>query len=148
MTDNRQRTVAEVRYIFSKLGGNMGEPGSVAWMFEKKGLILIEKDQVDEETLMDIALEAGASDIQEDEHEWEVQTGQGEFEDVKEAILAKDIPVMSGEVTMIPGSYIKIEDHDTALKILKLMDALEDNDDVQKVYSNFDIPDSILEEVS
>lgn len=147
MTDNRQRTVADVRHIFSKQGGSLGEPGSVAWMFEKKGLILIEKKSVNEDTLMEIAIEAGASDIKEDENEWAVHTNPEDLETVKEAIINDDIAVISAEVTMFPNTTIKIEDEETAAKLLKLMDALDDNDDVQKVYANFDIPDHILEKL-
>jgi YebC/PmpR family DNA-binding regulatory protein len=147
MTDNRQRTVADVRHIFSKRGGSLGEPGSVAWMFEKKGIILVEKKSVNEDALMEIALEAGASDIKEDKNEWEVHTNPEDMETVKEAIINKGIAVTSAEVTMFPGATLKIEDEETAAKILKLMDALDDNDDVQKVHANFDIPDHILEKL-
>ncbi len=147
ISDNRQRTVADVRHLFAKRGGNLGEPGSVAWIFEKKGLILVEKDKADEETLMTIALEANAEDIQEQESEWEVYTAPESFEDVKSALEANSIPVLTAEVTMLPGNTVSIEDEKQAGQLLILMEALEENSDVQNVYANFDIPDEILEKV-
>ncbi len=148
ITDNRQRTVAEVRHIFSKRGGNLGEPGSVAWIFEKKGLIVVDKDKADEETLLDLALEAGADDLQEQETEWEVITDPAAFEKVKAALEQANIPIMSAEVTMVPSNTVKVEDEQKAAQLLKLMESLEDNDDVQHVYANFDIPDQILQKVA
>ncbi|MCK4603432.1 MAG: YebC/PmpR family DNA-binding transcriptional regulator [Deltaproteobacteria bacterium] len=147
ISDNRQRTVADVRHLFAKRGGNLGEPGSVAWIFEKKGLILVEKDEADEETLMTIALEANAEDIQEQESEWEVYTAPESFEDVKSALEANSIPVLTAEVTRLPGNTVSIEDEKQASQLLILMEALEENSDVQNVYANFDIPDEILEKV-
>ncbi len=147
MTDNRQRTVADVRHIFSKRGGSLGEPNSVAWMFSKKGLITIEKAKVDEDTLMELVLNAGADDMQDADTEWEVHTSVEAFETVREAIEKQGIPMLSAQVTMVPSTTVTIEDEDTAAQIIKLMDALEDNDDVQNVYANFDIPDSIMEKV-
>ena len=147
ISDNRQRTVADVRHLFAKRDGNLGEPGSVAWIFEKKGLILVEKDKADEETLMTIALEANAEDIQEQESEWEVYTAPESFEDVKSALEANNIPILSAEVTMLPGNTVSIEDEKQASQLLILMEALEENSDVQNVYANFDIPDEILEKV-
>ncbi len=148
MTDNRQRTVAEMRYLFSKRGGNLGEPGSVAWIFEKKGLIIVEKDKVDEDTLMTIALEAGADDLQEQEKEWEIHTSPEDFEKVKAELEKNSIPFVSAQITMVPKTTVKVEDEKQASQILKLMEALEDHDDVQHVYANFDIPDAILEKVA
>ena len=148
MTDNRQRTVAEMRYLFSKRGGNLGEPGSVAWIFEKKGLIIVEKDKVDEDTLMTIALEAGADDLQEQEKEWEIHTSPEDFEKVKAELEKNSIPFVSAQITMVPKTTVKIEDEKQASQVLKLMEALEDHDDVQHVYANFDIPDAILEKVA
>jgi len=147
ISDNRQRTVADVRHLFAKRGGNLGEPGSVAWIFEKKGLILVEKDKADEETLMTIALEANAEDIQEQESEWEIYTAPESFEDVKSALEANSIPVLTTEITMLPGNTVNIEDEKQASQLLILMEALEENSDVQNVYANFDIPDEILEKV-
>ncbi len=148
ITDNRQRTVAEVRHIFSKRGGSLGEPGSVAWIFSKKGLIVVEKDKVDEEALMEVALEAGADDLQEQESEWEVVTSPENFNQVKQALESQGIPIMSAEITMVPQNTVKIEDEQKAAQLMKLMESLEDNDDVQNVYANFDIPEKILEKVA
>ena len=148
ISDNRQRTVADVRHLFAKRGGNLGEPGSVAWIFEKKGLILVEKDKADEETLMTIALEANAEDIQEQESEWEIYTAPEFFEDVKSALEANSIPLLSAEITMLPGNTVSIEDEKQAGQLLILMDGFEENSDIQNVYANFDIPDEILEKVS
>ncbi|MBW1938581.1 MAG: YebC/PmpR family DNA-binding transcriptional regulator [Deltaproteobacteria bacterium] len=147
ISDNRQRTVADVRHILAKRGGNLGEPGSVAWIFEKKGLILVEKDKADEETLMTIALEANAEDIQEQESEWEVSTAPEFFEDVKSALKANSIPVLTTEITMLPCNTVSIKDEKQASQILILMEDLEENSDVQNIYANFDIPDEILEKV-
>lgn len=147
ISDNRQRTVADVRHIFAKRGGNLGEPGSVAWIFEKKGLILVEKDKADEETLMNIVLEANAEDIQEQESEWEVSTAPESFEDVKSALKANSIPVLTTEITMLPSNTVSIEDEKQASQILILMEDLEENSDVQNIFANFDIPDEILEKV-
>ncbi|HDH98668.1 MAG TPA: YebC/PmpR family DNA-binding transcriptional regulator [Deltaproteobacteria bacterium] len=147
ISDNRQRTVADVRHLFAKRGGNLGEPGSVAWIFEKKGLILVEKDKADEETLMTIALEANAEDIQEQESEWEIYTAPESFEDVKSALEANSIPVLTAEITMLPGNTVSIEDEKQACQLLILMEGLEENSDVQNIYANFDIPDEILEKV-
>ncbi len=148
ITDNRQRTVAEVRHIFAKRGGSMGEPGSVAWIFEKKGLIVIEKSKVDEDTLMDAALEAGAEDIQDSGTEWEIETRPENLEKVKKALEDADIEILSAEVSMVPSNTIDIQDEKQAEQLMKLMNALEDNDDVQHVYANFDIPDELLEKVA
>lgn len=147
ISDNRQRTVADVRHLFAKKGGSLGEPGSVAWIFEKKGLIVVEKDKADEEILMTIALEANAEDIQEQEFEWEVYTAPESFEDVKSALESNNIPVLTAEITMLPGNTVSIEDEKQASQLLILMEDLEENSDVQNVYANFDIPDKILEKV-
>ena len=148
ITDNRQRTVAEVRHLLSKRGGNMGEPGSVSWVFEKKGLVVIEKDKVDEETLMDVALEAGADDIRDEGSEWEVETSPEDLPSVRDAIKEAGIEIISAEVSMVPSNTVKLEDEKQAKQMLLLMEALEENDDVQNVYANFDIPEEILEKVA
>ena len=148
ITDNRQRTVAEVRHLLSKRGGNMGEPGSVSWVFEKKGLVVIEKDKVDEETLMDVALEAGADDIRDEGSEWEVETSPETLPAVRDAIKEAGIEIISAEVSMVPSNTVKLEDEKQAKQMLLLMEALEENDDVQNVYANFDIPEEILEKVA
>lgn len=147
ISDNRQRTVADVRHLFAKKGGSLGEPGSVAWIFEKKGLIVIEKDKVDEEMLMTVALEANAEDIQEQKFEWEVYTAPESFEDVKSALESNNIPLLTAEITMLPGNTVSIKDEKQASQLLILMEDLEENSDVQNVYANFDIPDEILEKV-
>jgi len=148
ITDNRQRTVADVRHIFAKRGGSMGEPGSVAWIFEKKGLIILEKDKVDEDTLMDAALEAGAEDIQDSGSEWEIETRPENLGAVKKALEEAGIAILSAKVTLVPSNTIEIQDEKQAEQLLNLMNALEENDDVQNVYANFDIPDEVLEKVA
>lgn len=144
LTDNKNRTVAEVKHAFERHGGNLGEPGCVAWMFDKKGLIVIEKDQVDEEKLLDLALEAGAEDVNDEESEFEVITDPADFEGVKEVIETADIPYSLAEISMIPKNTVKLEGK-KAQQMLNLMQALEDNDDVSNVYANFDIPDEVME---
>ena len=144
LTDNKNRTVAEVKHAFERHGGNLGEPGCVAWMFDKKGLIVIEKDQVDEEKLLDLALEAGAEDVNDEEGEFEVITDPAEFEAVKETIDTANIPSTLAEISMIPKNTVKLEGK-KAQQMLNLMQTLEDNDDVSNVYANFDIPDEVME---
>ncbi len=146
LTDNKNRTVAEIRSILSKGGGNFGETGSVGWMFDMKGLILIDKKGVDEDQLMGIALEAGAEDFGESDGDIEIKTSPHDFERVKEAVAAKGLKIKYGEVTMVPQTTVKLEG-DKAKQMLRLIDNLEDNDDVQKVYANFDIDESELEDI-
>jgi YebC/PmpR family DNA-binding regulatory protein len=143
LTDNRNRTVADIRYIFSKSGGSMGENGCVAWMFTKKGYIAVESKTVDEEALMEAALEAGAEDIREDNGNFEVITAPEDLEAVKAAIAAASIPYTVAEVTALPQSTTFLKGKD-AEQMVRLMEALEDCDDVQKVYTNADIPDEIV----
>jgi len=143
LSDNKNRTVADIRYIFSKSGGNMGENGCVAWMFDKKGYIAVENKAVDEEALMEAALEAGAEDIREDNSNFEVITTPEDFEGVKAAIDNASIPYTVAEVTMLPQSTTFLKGKE-AEQMVKLMEALEDCDDVQKVYTNADIPDEIV----
>jgi len=145
LTDNKNRTIAEIRNIFSKKGGNMAGAGSVSWMFSKKGFILVKKDTVDEERIMTVALDAGAEDMKTESGMYEITTSISDFENVKNAIDKEEIQIESAELTMIPSSYVKIEGDD-AKQVLSLIDMLEDNDDVQNVYANFDIPDELLEE--
>jgi YebC/PmpR family DNA-binding regulatory protein len=141
MTDNRNRTVAEIRHIFSKNGGNMGESGSVGWMFDKKGYIVVDKAAKSEEELFEIAIEAGADDMQDDGDVFEILTAPDAFEDVLEAVKKAGIEPQAAEISMIPQNYIKLEGQE-AKQMLKLYDSLDDNDDVQKVYANFDIDES------
>jgi YebC/PmpR family DNA-binding regulatory protein len=146
LTDNRNRTVAEIRKIFSKNGGNLGESGCVAWMFHKKGLIVVDKDRVDEDELFSIALEAGAEDVRPADAMYEVITAVEDFEPVKQGITSTGIEPASSEVSLIPQTTVRLEGSQ-ARQLLKLMDELEEHDDVQNVYANFDIPDEVMAEV-
>jgi YebC/PmpR family DNA-binding regulatory protein len=146
LTDNKKRTVADIRHIFSKSGGSLGEAGCVAWMFEKKGLFVFEKGSVDEETLMEAVLDAGGEDIRDEESTLEVITSPQDFERVKKGLDENNLHYSLAEVTMVPKSTVKLEDKE-AEQMLNLMDSLEDSDDVQKVYSNFDIPEKTLEQI-
>ncbi len=143
LTDNKNRTVADIRHIFSKRGGSLGESGCVAWMFAKKGYIAIETKAVDEEALMEAALDAGVEDIREDNSNFEVITAPEDFEAVKGAIDSASIPYIVAEVTMLPQSTTFLKGNE-AEQMVKLMEALEDCDDVQKVYTNADISDEIV----
>src|ERR1051326_2892389 len=141
MTDNRNRTVAEIRHIFSKNGGNLGESGSVGWMFEKKGYIVVEKAAKSEEELFEIAIDAGAEDVRDDEDNWEIITAPENFEAVQTAIKSSGITLQVAEVEMVPQNYIKLEGSQAG-QMVKLMEALEDHDDVQKVSANFDMSEA------
>jgi len=144
MTDNRNRTVAELRHIFSKNGGNLGEAGSVAWMFDKKGYIIVDKAAKSEDELFEIVIEAGADDMQDEGDVFEIYTSPDTFEAVTDALKAAGIEPQAAEISMIPQNYIKLEGGD-AQSMLKLYEAIDDNDDVQKVYANFDIDESEME---
>ncbi len=141
VTDNRNRTVAEIRHMFSKNGGNLGESGSVGWLFEKKGYIVIDKAARPEEELFDIAIEAGADDLREDGDNFEIITSPENFEGVQTAIKAAGIEPQMAEVSMVPQTYVKLEGN-SAQQMLRLMETIEDHDDVQKVYANFDIDEA------
>jgi YebC/PmpR family DNA-binding regulatory protein len=141
MTDNRNRTVAEIRHIFSKNGGNLGESGSVGWMFEKKGYIVVEKAAKSEDELFELAIDAGADDLRDDEDHFEIITSPDAFDAVLTAVKGAGIEPQVAEVEMVPQNYIKLEGSD-ARQMLKLMEALEDHDDVQKVSANFDISEA------
>ncbi|MBI4508218.1 MAG: YebC/PmpR family DNA-binding transcriptional regulator [Deltaproteobacteria bacterium] len=147
MTDNRTRTVAEIRHALEKYGGNLGASGSVAWIFKKRGLITLEKTAVSEDRLMEIAVDAGAEDVRDAGSSWEVETDPSTIEAVKAALASAKLETTSGEVTMLPQSRVKLDDG-KAESMLKLMNALEDDDDVQNVYANFDIDDELLERLS
>lgn len=147
MTDNKKRTVAELRHIFTKYGGNLAENGAVAWIFEKKGSILLDKKGVDEDTLMEVALEAGAQDVREEENEYEVITDPASFENVRKAVEAASFKFIEAKISMIPQNTVKLAE-EKAATMLKLMEKMEDNDDVQNVYANFDIPDDVMERLS
>lgn len=148
MTDNKNRTVAEIRHIFSKHGGNLGENGCVSWIFEKKGSILFDKKGLNEDELMNLALESGAEDVREEENEFEVLTDPGLFEKVKKTINDKNVKYIKAQLTMIPQNTVSLEEEEKAISMLKMMEKLEDNDDVQNTYANFDIPDDIMEKFS
>jgi len=147
MTDNKNRTVAEIRHILSKHGGNLGENGCVAWIFNKKGSIVIDKKNIDEDALMELALEAGAEDVTTEGNEFEVITDPASFEKVKKAIDTKGIKHLEARIGMIPSNTVKLE-MNKAEQMLKMMEKLEDNDDVQNVYANFDIDDDVMEKLS
>lgn len=142
LTDNKNRAIADIRHIFTKYGGNIGSTGCVSWMFDKKGLIVVDKKTANEELLMEIAIEAGAEDVKDEGDEFEVITAPDDFETVKEALDNAKILCSSAEVTMIPQNYSRIEGAD-AEKMIKMMDALDDCDDVQNVHTNADIPDDM-----
>ncbi|MDA8196980.1 MAG: YebC/PmpR family DNA-binding transcriptional regulator [Actinomycetota bacterium] len=144
LTDNRNRTGPDVRTAFSKNGGSMAEPGAVAWQFERKGVILVDR-KIAEDDLMLAAADAGAEDLVDLGESWQVLCPATLLGDVRDAIDGAGFPVQSAELSMVPNATIEISDENDARKVLKLIDALEDLDDVQNVYANFDIPDSILE---
>ena len=146
-TDNRNRTVREIRHAFGKNGGNMAEAGAVSWMFHKKGDIVVPKSVAKEDDLMGIVLEAGADDLRDDGENWEVLTDPSGFEAVVEAVKKAGIQPASAEVVMIPQNYIKLEGSQ-ATTMIRLVEALEEHDDVQNVHSNFDIDQKLLEEVA
>jgi YebC/PmpR family DNA-binding regulatory protein len=146
-TDNRNRAVSEIRHTFSKGGGNLGEPNSVRFMFSKKGVIAIAKDAADEERLMNIVLESGGDDLNDEGESWEIITEPGAYEAVAQAVRDAKIETLMSEVTMIASTYTKLEGS-TAAQMLRLLEALEDNDDVQNVYSNFDMDANQMEEVA
>ena len=148
LTDNKNRCVSEVRHALTKYGGNLGASGCVAWMFEKQGLITIDLDATDEDTIMEVAMEAGAEDIKSDSGTYEVITQPGDIDTVREAIEAKGIAMVSAEVTMIPKDSVKLEKESQAGSMLKLWDILEELDDVQKIYANFDISEELLEKLA
>jgi YebC/PmpR family DNA-binding regulatory protein len=144
LTDNKNRSAADIRSIFTKHNGNMGEQGSVGWMFKRKGLILVPQSAMAEDQLMELALDAGAEDMQPAEETFDITTAPEDFEKVKAALAAKGIQASSAELTMVPSNYVKLEGKD-AQAMLRLMDSLEDHDDVQNVYANFDIPQEVMD---
>jgi len=146
-TDNKNRTAPEIRQIFSKNGGNLGEAGCVAWMFHKKGMLTIEKNKVNEDNLINIVLDAGAEDIKTTDTDFEVYTDPHAFESVKTALKNNKIEYSYAEVTMVPQNTIRLEGKEAA-QMLHMMEALEDHDDVQNVYANFDIADQLIEQLA
>jgi len=148
MTDNRVRTVADVRHFFSKSGGNLGESNCVSWMFDKKGSIVIDSAAISEDNLMEIAIEAGAEDVVTEDNTFQVLTAPDDFTAVCEALEAKGVKHVEAGITMIPKNVAEVNDEKVASQLMKLIENLEDNDDVQKVHANFDIPDAIMEAIS
>ncbi|MGH2348253.1 MAG: YebC/PmpR family DNA-binding transcriptional regulator [bacterium] len=146
LTDNRNRTAGEIRNLLSKHGGALGESGSVAWMFDRQGLITVEKDKVSEDALFEIALDSGADDVRSVDDAFEVVTSAEQFFKVKRALDAAGIPMTTAEITMVPKTTVRLEGK-PAQQVLRLIEALEDHDDVQQAYANFDVPDEVLQEV-
>jgi len=147
LTDNKNRAVADIRHIFSKAGGNLGAAGCVAWMFDKKGYVVVENSAVDEDTLMEVTVDAGAEDVREDGDNFEIITEVQDFESVKTAIDDNAIPYLTAEITMLPQSSQKVEGKE-AEQMIRLVEAFEECEDVQKVYTNADIPDELVNSIA
>jgi len=147
LTDNKNRTTSEVRAMFTKRGGNMAGAGSVAFQFDQKGVFMVKKDVSSEEELLDIALEAGAEDLTSDEDFFQITCAPHDFDKVRTGLSEKNIKIESGELSMVPKNNVKIQDLETAKKVISLVEDLEDNDDIQNVYSNFDIPDEMFKQI-
>jgi YebC/PmpR family DNA-binding regulatory protein len=147
LTDNKNRTVNEIRHIFSKYGGNLAGAGSVAWQFKEKGIIYVEKDKATEDDVLEASLEAGAEDVKVQEDTYEILTDPKNFEAVKKAFEERGIPYTQAEITMIPQNTVTVEQK-KAETLLKLLEALEEHDDIQNVYANFDIPEKVLKALS
>jgi YebC/PmpR family DNA-binding regulatory protein len=147
LTDNKNRTVAEVKHIFERHGGNLGEPGCVSWIFEKKVLIVFERENVEEERLLELALDAGAEDIKEEDTQFEILTDPSDFESVRKAFDDDGLSYTVAEVSMIPQNTVSLEGRDVE-RMLNLMETLEEHDDINHVYANFDIPDEVMEALS
>lgn len=147
VTDNRNRTGPEIRHTFEKYGGNMGASGAVAWMFERKAVIQVDAEKIEEDALLGVALDAGATDMRRVEKAFEITAAPGEMDAVRGALEAKGVPVIQAEVAFVPQSTVRVEGKEAA-GVLRLVEALEDLDDVQNVYANFDIPDDVIEAIS
>jgi len=145
LTDNKNRTISDVRHLLSKYGGNLGEPGCVAWMFDKKGVIVLDREGVKEDELLEAALDCGADDLQSDESQFEVLTDPTRFMEVKEALEARGFKPILAQLQLHPKSTVRIDEEKPAQQVLKLVEMLEDHDDVNNVFANFDIPDRLLE---
>ena len=148
LTDNRNRTAAEIRHLFAKHEGNLGAAGAVAWLFERKGIALVDADSVDEDELMLAAVDGGAEDVTREGSSFQVTSAPEDLPTVREALEQAGIPLESAELTMVPKTTISIDDEAAARKLLRLLDALEESDDVQDVYGNFDIAESLMEAVA
>jgi YebC/PmpR family DNA-binding regulatory protein len=147
LTDNRNRTGPDIRSLFSRNGGSLAEPGAVAWQFERKGVVLVPKEAGSEDDLMLVVLEAGADDLAEEGDTWRVTCDPSTLSDVRAALEAASVEVVSADVTMLPTSTVALESVEEARKVLRLIDALDDHDDVQDVYANFDVADDVLQAV-
>ena len=147
MTDNRNRTAADVRHVFAKHDGNLGSAGAVAWLFERKGVVLV-PDSADEDEVILVAADAGADDVRHEDTSYEVTCSVDDLAAVRRALEEAGFEVESAELTMLPKTTVRIDDESAARRLLRLIDALEENDDVQDVYANFDIPEGILEAVA
>jgi YebC/PmpR family DNA-binding regulatory protein len=147
LTDNRNRTGPEIRHTFEKFGGNMGTSGAVAWMFERKGIISVDADKISEDDLLEKALDAGAADARRAEKVFEITTAPAQMDGVRDALSRAGVPITEGQVTYVPQSTVRVEGKD-ATSVVKLIEALEELDDVQSVYANYDIPDEVLEAIS
>lgn len=147
LTDNRNRAAADVRKIFSKHGGNLGEPGSVAWMFQNRGIVLLPKDSVGEDDLLTIGLEAGAEDLRAEGDSWELISPAQKLAGLRSALDAAGLPIEMARLSMEPSTAVTL-DASTAAQVLRLIDELEESDDVQEVYSNFDVPEEVLAEIA
>ncbi len=148
MTDNKNRTVADIRHFFAKSNGNLGESGCVAWMFDKKGTITVDREGVDEDELMEVAIEAGAEDVLEEDSSFQILTTPEEFSEVVEQLQQHGIKVAEAAIAMVPKNTVEVTEEKSARALLKLLERLEDHDDVQKVHANFDIPDELMESLS
>ncbi len=148
MTDNKNRTVADIRHFFAKSGGNLGESGCVAWMFDHKGTLSVDKEGINEEELMDLALEAGAEDVVEEDDSFQIVTAPETFNDVVDLLEKGKITFNEASLSMVPKNSIEVAEEKTARSLLRLLENLEDHDDVQKVHANFDIPDELMDLLS
>jgi YebC/PmpR family DNA-binding regulatory protein len=148
LTDNRNRTAPEIKRVFEKSGGSLGTTGCVSWMFSKKGLITVGTANVDEDQLMELALGAGAEDMENTGEVYEITCDPAAYEELKKALEEKEIPMEVAEISMVPQTMVVIENENTARKVISLMEALEDHEDVQNAYANFDIPDEVMAKVS
>lgn len=148
MTDNKNRTVADIRHFFAKSGGNLGESGCVAWMFDKKGTLSVDKAGMTEDALMDLALEAGAEDVVEEEDSFQIITAPESFNDVVDSLEKGNVKFSEASLSMVPKNSIEVTEEKTARSLLRLLENLEDHDDVQKVHANFDIADDLMEQLS
>jgi YebC/PmpR family DNA-binding regulatory protein len=147
LTDNRNRTAADIRHLFSRNGGNLGATGAVAWQFERRGVVVVEADRVDEEELLLVAADGGADDVEQDGSTFQVTSAPEQLSAVRGAIEDAGISVESAELRLVPKTTVAVDDESKARQVMRLIDALEDNDDVQDVYANFDIPEHVLEAV-